>query len=171
MEEPFGERTLELQPGDTLVLATDGLTEVRNRAGEQLYERGAMELIDRARPHAQQLADELVAEVRALGGNRVRDDLAVLAIRLVGGEGGMRKFRARVLLALIACWCSRRTAALADCKVHRGDHVVLYSTTDDPSVLMWDSRARLRPITRHRSTRRRPCCRMRCWSHPGRTPR
>ena len=26
----------------------------------------------------------------------------------------------------------------------KGEHVVLYSTTDDPSVLMWDSRARLR---------------------------
>jgi hypothetical protein len=26
----------------------------------------------------------------------------------------------------------------------RYEHVVLYSTTDDPSVLMWDSRARLR---------------------------
>lgn len=34
--------------------------------------------------------------------------------------------------------------ALADCKVHRGDRIVLYSTTDDPSVLVWDSRARLR---------------------------
>jgi hypothetical protein len=28
--------------------------------------------------------------------------------------------------------------------VHRGQHVVLYSTTDDPSVLIWDSRVRLR---------------------------
>ena len=36
MEEPFGAETIYLQPGDTLVLATDGLTEVRNRAGEQL---------------------------------------------------------------------------------------------------------------------------------------
>jgi hypothetical protein len=34
--------------------------------------------------------------------------------------------------------------ASADCRVHRGEHVVLYSTTDDPSVLMWDSRTRLR---------------------------
>lgn len=34
--------------------------------------------------------------------------------------------------------------ASADCRVHRGQHVVLYSTTDDPSVLIWDSRERLR---------------------------
>ncbi|MFZ0683208.1 MAG: SpoIIE family protein phosphatase [Candidatus Cybelea sp.] len=85
MEEPFGSETIYLQPGDTLVLATDGLTEVRNRAGEQLSGQGAMELIERASPGAQQLADELAAAVRERGGSRVRDDLAVLAIRVLDG--------------------------------------------------------------------------------------
>ncbi|MGC1380141.1 MAG: SpoIIE family protein phosphatase [Candidatus Baltobacteraceae bacterium] len=83
MEEPFATESLDLVPGDTLVLATDGLTEARDRGGEQLTERGAMELIEHAAPGAQQLADELVARVRALGGNRLRDDLAVLAIRVL----------------------------------------------------------------------------------------
>ena len=51
----------------------------------------------------------------------------------------------KVGLALLASSGWRRShPALADCKVHRGDHVVLYSTTDDPSVLVWDSRSRLR---------------------------
>jgi serine phosphatase RsbU (regulator of sigma subunit) len=68
------------------VLATDGLTEVRNRAGEQLLESGAMQLIAQANPHPQQLADDLIARVRARGGNRLRDDLAVLAIRIVDAE-------------------------------------------------------------------------------------
>ena len=45
---------------------------------------------------------------------------------------------------LIVCWILVPVQASADCRVHRGEHVVLYSTTDDPSVLMWDSRARLR---------------------------
>ncbi len=85
MEEPFGVETIYLQPGDTLVLATDGLTEVRNRAGEQLSGQGAMELIKRASPGAQQLAEELAAAVRARGGSRVRDDLAILAIRVLDG--------------------------------------------------------------------------------------
>ena len=85
MEEPFGSETIYLQPGDTLVLATDGLTEVRNRAGEQLSGQGAMELIERASPGAQQLADELAAAVRERGGSRVRDDLAILAIRVLDG--------------------------------------------------------------------------------------
>lgn len=50
----------------------------------------------------------------------------------------------RFVSALFVVWLAATQAARADCKVHRGDHVVLYSTTDDPSVLIWDSRARLR---------------------------
>ncbi len=34
--------------------------------------------------------------------------------------------------------------ALADCRVHPSDRVVLYGTTDDPDVFVWDSRFRLR---------------------------
>jgi serine phosphatase RsbU (regulator of sigma subunit) len=86
MEEPFGGETIYLQPGDTLVLATDGLTEVRDRAGEQLSEQGAIGLIEKARPEAQKLADDIVAAVRARGGNRVSDDLAILAIRVLDRE-------------------------------------------------------------------------------------
>jgi len=53
---------------------------------DQLSDQGAMELIERASPGAQQLADELAANVRARGGNRVGDDLAILAIRVVDGK-------------------------------------------------------------------------------------
>jgi hypothetical protein len=34
--------------------------------------------------------------------------------------------------------------ALADCHVHANDRVVLFGTTDDPDVFVWDSRFRLR---------------------------
>jgi hypothetical protein len=34
--------------------------------------------------------------------------------------------------------------ALADCRVHPNDRVVLFGTTDDPDVFVWDSRFRLR---------------------------
>jgi hypothetical protein len=44
-----------------------------------------MGLIERASRHAQPLADELIAQARAWGGGRLRDDLAVLTIR-VGDE-------------------------------------------------------------------------------------
>ncbi len=86
MDEPFGGESIDLRSGDTLVLTTDGLTEVRDRSGAQLTERGALDLIERASVHAQALADELVAQVRARAGNRLRDDLAVLAIRVVSVE-------------------------------------------------------------------------------------
>lgn len=46
-------------------------------------------------------------------------------------------------LLLAACWAGALPAS-ADCKLPAGKHVVLYSTADDPSVLMWDSRVRLR---------------------------
>jgi energy-coupling factor transport system substrate-specific component len=82
MEEPFDTKTVFLEDGDTVVLATDGLTEARGRDGEQLHERGAMDLIAASDPQPQALADELVAKVKALGGNQMRDDLAVLAIRV-----------------------------------------------------------------------------------------
>jgi hypothetical protein len=89
MEEPFATKQLILEPGDVLVLATDGLTEARDRAGRMLLEAGAMRLIEQADPQPQRLADELVARVRALSRNRMRDDLAVLALRPLG-EGSPR---------------------------------------------------------------------------------
>jgi serine phosphatase RsbU (regulator of sigma subunit) len=86
MEEPFYSKTLDLRPGDTLVLATDGLTEVRDHDGNPLTANGAMELIERSGEHAQQLAGELVAGAQARSGRRLRDDLAILTIRLIDSE-------------------------------------------------------------------------------------
>lgn len=50
----------------------------------------------------------------------------------------------KVLLFLTILWAADAATALAECHFKHGQHVVLYSTADDPSVLMWDSRARLR---------------------------
>ena len=47
-------------------------------------------------------------------------------------------------VALLILFAGTLASASADCRVHRGQHVVLYGTTDDPSVLIWDSRERLR---------------------------
>jgi serine phosphatase RsbU (regulator of sigma subunit) len=82
MEEPFETKTLHLEDLDTLVLTTDGLTEARDRNGVQLQEAGAVKLIGASNPQPQLLADEVVTRVRALGGNELRDDLAVLVIRV-----------------------------------------------------------------------------------------
>lgn len=82
MEEPFETRSIALAPGDTLVLATDGLTEARDARGAFLNADGAMELIGRAPSDPQMLCDALIAGVRKIQGNRMRDDLAVLAVRI-----------------------------------------------------------------------------------------
>jgi serine phosphatase RsbU (regulator of sigma subunit) len=82
MDEPFETCTIALRAGDTLVLATDGLTEARDRSGNLLHEVGAMRLIDRSPAGAQALADDLVSQVLAVAGNRLRDDLALLVVRI-----------------------------------------------------------------------------------------
>ncbi len=79
MEEPFGTEVIDLEPGDMLVLATDGLTEARDRKGRPLQE-GVLDLIAESGPGAQELADQLVERVRKRGGNQLHDDLAILAI-------------------------------------------------------------------------------------------
>jgi CHASE3 domain sensor protein len=87
MEEPFETRQAQLEYGDLLVLATDGLTEARTRTGQPLLEAGAMNLISHADRHAQKLADELVGRVRKYSRNRLRDDLAILVVRALPVDG------------------------------------------------------------------------------------
>ena len=82
MDEPFGTSTTDLRAGDALVLATDGLTEARNRAGSLLGDDGAMRLIERGPRGAQDLADALAAQVRVIAGGRLQDDLAILVVRV-----------------------------------------------------------------------------------------
>jgi hypothetical protein len=45
-----------------------------------------MELIEGAGTHAQELADDLIGAARSRGGARMRDDLAILAIRVMDTE-------------------------------------------------------------------------------------
>ncbi len=82
MNEPFGTNTIDLRGGDALVLATDGLTEARDRTGAMLGDDGAMRLIERAPRGAQDLADALAAQVRIIASGRLQDDLAILVVRV-----------------------------------------------------------------------------------------
>jgi serine phosphatase RsbU (regulator of sigma subunit) len=82
MEASYSSKTIALVPGDTIVLATDGLTEARSRRGELLGESGAMEWIASGPPGAQALADDIARRVRRRSGNRPNDDLAVLVVRI-----------------------------------------------------------------------------------------
>ncbi len=76
----YGERVVPLASGDIVLLATDGLTEARDAAGELLDDAGAMRLLQDAPHEAQACADALAAAVRARSGNEPSDDLAIVAI-------------------------------------------------------------------------------------------
>ena len=82
MVEPYDTKSVVFDDGDSLVLSTDGLTEARNTTGELLGENGAMEIIARAPEEPQRLADHIIAAIRERSGGRLRDDVAILAVRV-----------------------------------------------------------------------------------------
>jgi CHASE3 domain sensor protein len=86
LDQSFGyeKRTLKLAPADLIVLATDGLTEARDRTGKQLEDKGAMRLLRDGPREPQACADALVAQVRKLTGGKVEDDLALLVVAVDG---------------------------------------------------------------------------------------
>lgn len=86
MDATYPSSTVKLNGGDTIVLATDGLTESRSRAGELLGEDGAMAWIRSGPAGAQSLADDLAKRVRRRSGNRPNDDLALLIVRFGNGD-------------------------------------------------------------------------------------
>ena len=99
MEEPFDVRTVYLDDGDIVVLSTDGLTEARDGGGNFLDTAGAMEWIERAPADPAQLASFLIESARERSQYKMRDDVAVLAIRvaretaLPGTNGGTQADR------------------------------------------------------------------------------
>lgn len=82
MEEPFDVKSLYLEDGDTLVLSTDGLTEARDKRGTLLEAGGAMKWIAEAPADPALLAANLIGRARERSGKTMRDDVAVLAIRV-----------------------------------------------------------------------------------------
>jgi serine phosphatase RsbU (regulator of sigma subunit) len=82
MEEPFDVRTAYLEDGDMIVLSTDGLTESRDGSGKFLETAGAMEWIRQGPADPALLAASLIEKARERSGKKMRDDVAVLAIRV-----------------------------------------------------------------------------------------
>jgi serine phosphatase RsbU (regulator of sigma subunit) len=82
MEEPFNVKTVYLDDGDTIVLSTDGLTESRDSHGNLLETTGAMDWIREETPDPDALANRLIERARLRSGKAMRDDVAVLVIRV-----------------------------------------------------------------------------------------
>lgn len=80
---PYRGEEIRLQPGDTLVVYTDGVTEAFNPA-EELYgdERLLAHLSRAVGPHARATVEDLLADVRRhAAGAPQSDDIAIVALR------------------------------------------------------------------------------------------
>ncbi|HEX2815600.1 MAG TPA: PP2C family protein-serine/threonine phosphatase, partial [Phenylobacterium sp.] len=80
---PFPVETHRLEPGETLIAYTDGITEAQDAAGQLFGREGAMKIVGAfaTRPLTE-LVDGLVAAVLAFeAGGEPSDDVTVLALR------------------------------------------------------------------------------------------
>ena len=82
MDFPYPEEAARLEPGDTLVLITDGATEAQN-AGEQLFGMdGTLAALGGSPEGAAATASSLADQVRAFEGDtEPSDDLTIMALR------------------------------------------------------------------------------------------
>ena len=87
-DERFETRETQLAPGQTLLLATDGLTESRDGAGEFLGDEGVMRMLASAPDDPQGICDMFVAEVDRRASGVIHDDLAIVAITVAEQEEG-----------------------------------------------------------------------------------
>jgi sigma-B regulation protein RsbU (phosphoserine phosphatase) len=85
----FEEETLQLAPGDVLVVFSDGLTEALNGAGLEFGEQRVLSCVMANRDsNARALLDCLLGTVREFSGSVLQnDDLTVMVLRYVGGSG------------------------------------------------------------------------------------
>jgi PAS domain S-box-containing protein len=78
----FVEQSVELEPGDTVVLYTDGVTEAHRRNQQLFGEDRLIDVIRRAEGDVNAVADDIVAAVSEYGPAEPRDDVAVLVVRI-----------------------------------------------------------------------------------------
>ncbi len=80
-EVEFREGTVQLEPGDVLIMITDGIIDARNAQGEAYSLERALTFCGSHRGPVQELVDALIADVQAFTGDQVQfDDLTVLAL-------------------------------------------------------------------------------------------
>lgn len=81
----FKQRHVEIEPGTVLVATTDGVTEARNADGELFGMQRLTETITTAVPPATAMrgvTDSILCAVEEFTGNRLHDDIAIMAARI-----------------------------------------------------------------------------------------
>jgi sigma-B regulation protein RsbU (phosphoserine phosphatase) len=82
--ENFEEATVQLEPGDTVLLYTDGITEARDKNGEQFDPRRLISVFRASGDRPEELIDQLCQAVRAHEHGQVaRDDQTLVAARVL----------------------------------------------------------------------------------------
>jgi serine phosphatase RsbU (regulator of sigma subunit) len=78
----FVEKSVELGPGDIVVLYTDGVTEAHHRNQPLFGEERLMKVIGHAENDVDRVADDILAAVTDYGPAEPRDDVAVVVVRI-----------------------------------------------------------------------------------------
>jgi PAS domain S-box-containing protein len=78
----FSEQSVELGPGDTVVLFTDGVTEAHHRNQDLFGEERLMDVISHAGDGVDDVADAIIAAVSDYGPIEPQDDVAVVVLRI-----------------------------------------------------------------------------------------
>jgi sigma-B regulation protein RsbU (phosphoserine phosphatase) len=82
-ESSYEEGKVSLDPGDRLVLFTDGITEARSVGGDEFDDGGLMRTLDRCRHlDAQSMVDAIFNDVGAFAGGRLQDDATAMVAAL-----------------------------------------------------------------------------------------
>ncbi len=79
---------IELTPGLTIIIYTDGLTHAGKRNGQAMDISEAIQVaLDAENPDPQEIADALLAHAVRLDDNRPADDISVVVLRVTSEEG------------------------------------------------------------------------------------
>ena len=83
---PYDQETVRLEPGDTIIIFSDGVSEALNSAGEEFGDDRLLAVVEHAgKQPAAEIVDRLVAAVREFTrGAPQSDDITAMAVRYLG---------------------------------------------------------------------------------------